>query len=174
MKIVKNYCHLCGAKYVDGKEQPWECSSCGNLCYENSRPCAEAVIFNPAGQVLVSTRGIDPNKGKKDLPGGFIMLNETVEDGLSREILEELELERDDYSTPLFCCSWTADDYEFSNESVSTLTMDFAIIVNKKDIQAHDDVAGVEFYDLDEIDSLEFSYPLYPDIIRKAHKLLFG
>lgn len=171
---MKNYCHLCGAKYLQGKTNPQECSSCGNLSFENSIPCAEIALFDDRGRVLLAVRGEEPNKGKYDLPGGFVIYGETVETALHREIKEELGLDVQDYETPQFCSSWTFD-YPFSRESYNTLSLTFASKLKTTDkIVASDDVSEVEFFDINELDSLEFSWSGYPELIRKAHAQLFG
>ena len=171
---MKNYCHLCGAKYIEGKTQPWECSGCGNLSYSNSIPCAEIVLFDELGRVLLALRGEEPNKGMFDLPGGFINLDEVVEVGLAREIEEELGLVQGDYTEPAYCMSWAGDDYKFSKEIAHTLNLVFmAKIINKEKLKAHDDVAEVEFIEIDKLDSIEFSWAGYPALIRKAHRQIF-
>lgn len=44
------------------------------------------------GHILLITRKHIPGKGKKALPGGFLNLNETIEDGMLRELDEETKL----------------------------------------------------------------------------------
>ncbi len=169
---MKNYCHLCGAKYIEGKSQPWECSGCGNLSYQNSNPCAEIALFNEKGQVLISKRAFDPKKGKYDLPGGFLNLREKVHDGLVREIREELNLGPEDYSKPILVTSWI-DDYVFSKEVLVNLSLVFAAKLKTKNISASDDVESFVFVDISELDSVDFSVSDYPEVIRKAYKNIF-
>ena len=171
--MMKNYCHLCGARYVEGKTNPQECSSCGNLSFKNSIPCAEIALFDEKGRVLLAKRGEEPNKGKYDLPGGFITYGETVESALCREIKEELGLDAQYYDTPQLCASWTFD-YPFSKESVNTLSLTFtAKLKTDKQVIANDDVSAVKFVEIDKLDSLEFSWAGYPELIRKAHKIIY-
>ena len=165
---------MCGAKYIEGKTQPWECSECGNLRFDNSVPCAEIALFSEDGKILLAKRGREPNKGKYDLPGGFVIFAESMEDALIREIDEELSLKPSDYEKPLYCTSWT-HDYPFSNEVLNTLTMTFtAKLKTKKRIIADDDVVEVIFVDMSELDSYEYSCSDYPEIIRKAYSLIFN
>jgi len=170
---MKNYCHLCGAKYSQGKSQPWECSGCGNLSFSNSVPCAEIALFDSCGRVLLAVRANDPNKGKFDLPGGFLVHGEELITGLYRELNEELGLTSSDIETPQFCSSWVMD-YPFSKESLNTLTLTFtAKLKTTKEIIARDDVSEIRFFELEKLDSVDFSYSGYPALIRKAHKLIF-
>jgi ADP-ribose pyrophosphatase YjhB (NUDIX family) len=41
------------------------------------------------GKILLARRGIEPRKGFWNLPCGFLELNETIEEGAKREVLEE-------------------------------------------------------------------------------------
>ena len=51
-------------------------------------------------ELLVCRRAKEPAKGTLDLPGGFIDMNETGEEGVSREVWEEtgLKVEKSDLS----------------------------------------------------------------------------
>ena len=53
----------------------------------------DAVIFDGRGRVLLIRRGNAPFKGSYALPGGFVEVGETVEDGCRRELKEETGLE---------------------------------------------------------------------------------
>jgi ADP-ribose pyrophosphatase YjhB (NUDIX family) len=44
-------------------------------------------------RIILTKRGAEPRKGYYDLPGGFVFYRESLEDALSREIKEELNLE---------------------------------------------------------------------------------
>lgn len=159
---------------MEGKTNPQECSSCGNLSFQNSIPCAEIALFDDKGRVLLALRGIEPGKGKYDLPGGFITYGETVESALHREIQEELGIDTQDYEIPQFCTSWTLG-YPFSKEIQNALSLTFtAKLKSNKKITASDDVAEVDFFELDKLDSIEFSWAGYPELIRKAHAQLFN
>lgn len=64
-------------------------------CYEYPRPmvCLDALIIKKIkGQIpeiLLIKRKKDPYKGTWACPGGFLELNETLEDGAARELWEE-------------------------------------------------------------------------------------
>ena len=66
--------------------------------YEYPHPAvtADAVVFGFDGKslnLLLINRGIEPYKGSWALPGGFININETAEDGALRELKEETGVE---------------------------------------------------------------------------------
>jgi ADP-ribose pyrophosphatase YjhB (NUDIX family) len=68
------------------------CNDCGFTYYHNIA-AAVAIVFTFEDKVLFTVRNVDPDKGKWDLPGGFIDPNETAEAAASREIKEELGIE---------------------------------------------------------------------------------
>lgn len=66
---------------------------CGFIFWQNSNPCVVTIIQDDRGQVLMTRRGIEPDKGKLDLPGGFMKLGERPEEAARRETREELGVE---------------------------------------------------------------------------------
>lgn len=90
--MEQKFCIKCGIKLkqkiIDGRER-FYCGQCSWILYENPLPVASAICYNDLGQLLVIQRGIEPNKGKWSLPGGFIEQCETPEQGCLRELYEE-------------------------------------------------------------------------------------
>jgi len=92
------FCPVCGSP-LDGPSGSLPiaslhvCSSCRFEFWQNSKPAVCALIARIVGgkpQLLLCTRGIEPYKGMWDLPGGFLNNGEHPEEGLAREISEEL------------------------------------------------------------------------------------
>ena len=92
MKPKKDtFCSFCGAPYPQTSSYPRVCGACNNAVWRN--PIPVAVVIQPvasAGRegVLVVRRGIDPQRGKLALPGGFMDI-ESLEEAASRELREE-------------------------------------------------------------------------------------
>lgn len=63
------------------------CPKCGRFAGRNVT--VDAVIIKN-GKILLIKRGSEPFKGYWALPGGYIEWDETVEDSVKREVLEEL------------------------------------------------------------------------------------
>lgn len=87
------YCPKCGSNhFVVNNEKSKKCQQCNFTYYFNPSAAAVAVIENQRGEILVARRAKEPAKGMLDLPGGFADLNETIEQSVIREVLEETGL----------------------------------------------------------------------------------
>jgi ADP-ribose pyrophosphatase YjhB (NUDIX family) len=89
------YCPRCAAPRDPANvgRTPLECAGCGLAFYFNPAVSAGAFVFDPAGRALFIRRAKDPGAGKCGVPGGFIDADESAEDGLRREVREEVGLE---------------------------------------------------------------------------------
>ncbi|MRI34524.1 NUDIX hydrolase [Endozoicomonas sp. OPT23] len=88
-----NYCSDCGAKVSrrtpEGDNRVRDvCDSCGIIHYQNPLIVAGTLpVYKD--KVLLCKRAIEPRKGYWTLPGGFMELGETLEQGALRETWEE-------------------------------------------------------------------------------------
>lgn len=67
--------------------------SCGYEFWQNSKPAVSALIEKTdkeGSHPLLARRAIEPHKGMWGIPGGYLDNGERPEDGLRREIQEEL------------------------------------------------------------------------------------
>lgn len=82
-----SHCAFCGAWFAD---QPWprRCISCGQTSYLNPLPVVVALV-PVAGGLVVVRRNIEPKKGTLTLPGGYVDLKESWQEGAVRELREE-------------------------------------------------------------------------------------
>jgi ADP-ribose pyrophosphatase YjhB (NUDIX family) len=93
-KQIFRYCPRCGAECEPGSN-PLRCQACDFHYYFNPTCATAAFIFDSEGRALFIKRAKDPAKGMLGLPGGFIDIGETAEEGLRREVREEVNLEID-------------------------------------------------------------------------------
>lgn len=81
-------CTHCGARYPQPSPWPRICRDCGSTNYLN--PIPVVVLLVPVGKgLVVARRNIEPRKGTLVLPGGYLDLGETWQEGARREFLEE-------------------------------------------------------------------------------------
>ena len=148
------YCPKCGAKtFVERNEKAKQCTTCGFVYYFNPSSAVACFIRNPEGELLLVRRAKEPAKGTLDLPGGFIDMNETGEEGVGREVWEEtgLKVEKATYQFSL------PNIYIYSGFSVHTLDMFFLCTVkDMSHFSAMDDVADSFFLPLSEIRPEDF------------------
>ena len=91
MHAKNSHCSYCGAAFPHDLPWPRECPLCGARSYLNPLPVVVAIV--PAGNGLVTVRrNIEPQKGTLTLPGGYLDLGETWQEGASRELLEETDI----------------------------------------------------------------------------------
>lgn len=148
------YCPKCGsANFSVNNEKSKHCADCGFIYYFNSCAATVGLIQNHKGELLVCRRANDPAKGTLDLPGGFLDMHETGEEGMAREIFEEtgLVVEQADYSFSL------PNTYLYSGFLVHTLDMFFKCTVKDDSVlRAEDDVDECFWIPLKEIKPEEF------------------
>ncbi len=88
MYKINSYCSYCGEKFNCGELWPKGCQQCGNTNYLN--PIPVVVLLVPVGNgLVVARRNIEPQKGALVLPGGYLDLGETWQEGAARELVEE-------------------------------------------------------------------------------------
>jgi ADP-ribose pyrophosphatase YjhB (NUDIX family) len=81
-------CSYCGTQFPDPELRPITCQRCGNTNYLN--PIPVVVMLVPMGNgLVVARRNIEPQKGTLVLPGGYLDLGETWQEGAVRELYEE-------------------------------------------------------------------------------------
>lgn len=148
------HCPQCGSdRFMIHNEKSKKCEACGFVYYFNSSAAAVALILNEKNELLVSRRAQNPAQGTLDLPGGFIDMYETAEEGVAREVLEEtgLKVAEATYQFSL------PNLYLYSGFEVHTLDLFFRCRAeDTTHFQAMDDVSDLFFLPLDRIDPEEF------------------
>lgn len=82
------HCSFCGGVYPAGAPWPRQCPHCHHVSYRNPLPVVVVLLPMQAG-VVVIRRNTEPSKGTLTLPGGYLDLGETWQEGARRELLEE-------------------------------------------------------------------------------------
>jgi ADP-ribose pyrophosphatase YjhB (NUDIX family) len=91
------FCPRCGAARPadDRGKSPLECPVCKLVFYFNPCVAAAAFVFDSHGRILLIRRAREPSAGMLGVPGGFIDFGESAEEGLRREVREEVGIEID-------------------------------------------------------------------------------
>lgn len=146
---VFNFCPKCGSKDFEFQGiKSFLCKNCKFLYYINVAGAVAALIIDDNNRLLFAKRKFDPFKGSLDLPGGFVDRDESMEEALEREIMEELNLEIATYE---FFRSFP-NRYTFKGLTYYTVDMFFKCKIKNMDkLKAGDDAAEIVFVPINEI-----------------------
>lgn len=147
------YCPVCGSRaFIINNVKSKKCGHCGFTYYANPSSATAAFIIRD-GCLLVARRAKEPAKGTLDLPGGFVDMDETVEEGMAREIREETGLE----ARSLHYLFSLPNLYEYSGMIIHTLDMFFTAEVDDDAVaRADDDAAALQWIPLNEVQPAHF------------------
>lgn len=145
---------MCGsAQFGENNGKSKRCAQCGFTYYFNPSAATVAFILNSRGELLVCRRAKEPAKGTLDLPGGFLDMYETGEEGVSREVKEETGL-------TVTCAKYLfslPNTYLYSGFLVHTLDQFFLCSVeDDTELSALDDVAESRWVPLDKVNPVLF------------------
>lgn len=134
--------------------------------YPHAALTTDSVVFGFDGRalhVLLIERGIEPYKGMWALPGGFMNMDETVEQCAARELREETGVENV-YLEQFHVFSGVGRD-----PRERAVTVAFLALVRKTDFRliAGDDAARACWFEVDELPPLAFDHH---EIIKMARE----
>ncbi|MCR4916085.1 MAG: NUDIX domain-containing protein [Prevotella sp.] len=133
-----HYCPVCGSdKFLTNDAKSRRCTACGFVYYANAAASTAAFIIRN-GQLLVARRAQEPARGTLDLPGGFVDMNETAEEGLHREMMEETGLE----PVAVHYLFSLPNQYLYSGMVIHTLDLFFRVDIADDAIPIADDDAA--------------------------------
>jgi 8-oxo-dGTP diphosphatase len=129
--------------------------------YEYPHPAVtvDCVIFGFDGKslrILLIERGVEPFKGSWALPGGFVKIDEKVEDAAIRELQEETNV-RGVYMSQLSVFSDVDRD---PRERVITVAFYALVKPSDHDVIGGDDAASARWFSLDDYPTLVFDHEL--------------
>lgn len=136
--------------------------------YPHPAVTTDCVIFGFDGSainILLVERGIEPFKGSWALPGGFLKMDETVEQGALRELQEETGV-TDVYLEQFHVFSDVKRD---PRERVLTVAFLALVRQNSYRLIAGDDASNAEWFEWNTLPPLAFDHA---DIIQLARKCL--
>jgi mutator protein MutT len=151
------FCPRCAAPRDTANvgQTPLRCAGCNFTFYFNPTVAAAAFIFDPQGRVLLTRRAKEPAAGKFGVPGGFIDFGESAEEGMRREVREEVGLEVDRVR---FLVSHP-NLYHYREVLYPVVDLYFAAdAVNPQNAKPLDAVAGIEWRLPTEIPEEEFAF----------------
>ena len=171
-KII--YCPACGKIGLEWKStKSMICRTCGFQMYINVAAAAAAIIPDGENRILLTKRLWEPAAGTFDLPGGFIDPDETAEEGLKREVREELNLA----ITETNYFQSFPNIYTYNGLNYATLDLVFICkVTGFKNLHPGDDISDVIFkkpgdINLDEIGlaSIKTALARYQQYIGNNH-----
>lgn len=139
-----------------------------SFCYKYPHPAvtADCVVFGFDGKlvkVLLVRRGNEPFKGKWAFPGGFMNIDESVEECALRELYEETGLQL--VGVEPFKVFSTPD----RDPRERVVTIAFFGLLQLQDVQAGDDAAEARWFDLENLPELAFDHDI---MLREAKRSL--
>lgn len=159
-----NFCPSCGAELAQADHEGGaHCDSCDRSWYRNMAPTVGVAIVR-GDQVLVTERARDPEKGKLDVPGGFLGADEEPLAGLRREVQEELGIEID----------VTFDDclqmvpHRYGPEGDTVLSIGFKARWIGGNPEPADDVAAIHWLSDEDLDGADFAWAHDRTLLRRA------
>lgn len=163
---VFNYCPRCKYRLIRESNNV-SCRNCGLNYYDNPRPCTSVILYKE-NQYLLVERAFEPGKGFWDLPGGFVDVGETFEEGARREVKEELgiEIKELEYVTS------ATEPYPFKEVLYPTVAALFvAKLPASAKIKPADDVASYKLFDKNTLPKDKFAFKAMHKMFEAAAKL---
>jgi 8-oxo-dGTP diphosphatase len=130
-----------------------------SYCYDYERPAvsADIAVFRRQGnslQILLILRKNEPYRGMWALPGGFMEINETLEQTAVRELEEETGLK--DIELTQFR-TFSQVDRDPRTRIITTVFFGEASAENTE-AKGGDDAAEAKWYDIDHLPALGFDH----------------
>ena len=129
-----------------------------SYCYEYPRPAVttDAILIVKKDNeisILLIQRGIEPYKGKWALPGGFVEMDEELEDACARELHEETGIT----GVPLKqLAAFGAVNRDPRGRTISVVF--WAEVPSKLKVQSGDDAQNAKWFNLNDLPPLAFDH----------------
>jgi 8-oxo-dGTP diphosphatase len=134
--------------------------------YEYPHPAVttDTVIFTVRDgrlEVLLIRRGQPPEQGKWAIPGGFVNIDEDLEEGARRELEEETGVRDVAYLEQLHTFGHPERD---PRERIITVVFYGAVAPGRSDIRAGDDADAASWFDTTDLPDLAFDHAAILDM----------
>ncbi|TAA48399.1 NUDIX domain-containing protein [Corallincola spongiicola] len=152
------YCPQCASQSISVTEgKALQCGDCGFLYFHNVAAAA-GVLIRCGDQFLFAERAKQPSLGMLDLPGGFVDADESLEQGLCRELHEELGLAlKPDALTYLGSMH---NRYLYAEVEYCTVDAIFSLtLADKPNLVAKDDISAFQWLTRQQAASVRFAFP---------------
>jgi ADP-ribose pyrophosphatase YjhB (NUDIX family) len=161
-----DFCPGCGARLRHPDDDgALLCPSCGRTWFRNMAPTAGAALVAD-GRALVTVRGVEPAKGRLDVPGGFLGPEEGPIEALRREVDEELGITIDVSFDDLVQA--VPHLYGPPGEEIVVLALGFTPRWVAGEPRAADDVADIVWLTEDELEDADFAWDHDRELVRKG------
>jgi len=160
------YCPRCSSPDIERRSDIMvNCPRCDFTLYFNPTSSAAVIIEDAQGRVIAIRRAKDPRRGTLGLPGGFLDLNETLEEAAIRETKEEVNLSLE---TITFLGAWPN---HYTHKGV-TYPVNDTYFTSRVDSFENlkletEEVQSVEFVDPKAVPEEDWAFPSLRNAIRK-------
>jgi len=159
------FCPWCGGPLEDvGDEGGRLCRVDGRTWYRNPAPTVGAAIVR-GGRALVTVRAYDPERGRFDVPGGFVKLDESPVEALRREVEEELGITIEVSDADFLQAS---KPHPYGDQGDVNLALGFAARLVSGEPRPADDVSDFRWVREQDLEGLDFAWEHDRDLVRKA------
>ena len=170
MTVEKWYCRYDGTPLTPEPRARGRCPRCEYVEYDNPRPCV-GFLLTDGERVLLSRRGIEPEKDKWDIPGGFMEERETGEEAVRRECAEETGL------TPgkLVYLAALPDVYRDRAFQFPTLNLIYHVAAATGEMAPKDDVTELAWFPIDSPPEMAFPHQVRAiELLREYRRRIAG
>jgi NAD+ diphosphatase len=154
------FCPVCGSDSLQTiSDNLLTCPKCNFEWYQNPKTAANVILLNSKNELLLGKRKYPPNKDLWGTIGGFVGLNESLEEAVCRETKEELGIKIAPQDITYFTSGF--DRYLFQDWNYFTLGTLFIYRLSDlqiSQIKPSDDVSQTKFFSLQEIPWPELAF----------------
>lgn len=142
------HCPRCGSmSFQVSSPRSKQCAECSFEFFVNVASCVGTILVDKHQRVLLIKRKMDPQKGYWDFPGGFLEINESIEEAGSRELQEECGITISSQAFSTLCS--LPDSYRFSSVNIPVMTTFlFCQMDSINQLKAGDDADTCMFFPL--------------------------